>query len=195
MSGYWTSFIQVSSVFVSVVLQSCLVTAGGWDGTIQYPGTGEYCQYYHQLREFEINDYTPSSSCRPCWDGPELQCPWNCNVGCSGVDNGYDSAYNVYKSSYTCVEGCMFTDLCFAIDNGYFTGSGATVGDPMSCPFDCNPGYTRVDFSCVLDTVCLAGQYKVNGMCVPCPFCENGYWLDGCTGTNAGVCRECTNLI
>ena len=183
----------VALTIIGVVLQPCMVTAGGWDGTIQYPGTGEYCVYYYQRQEFEINDYNPSSECRPCWEGTEKACPWNCNAGCSGVDYGYDFATTWFKAVFTCVEGCTFSDACYAVDGGYFTGSGVTVKDPQSCPFACNAGYVQEGLACVSEVVCLAGQYKVNGMCVPCSFCENGYWLDGCTGTDPGTCKECTN--
>ena len=178
---------------ISLISLANSVTAGGFDGNIQYPGTGEYCTYYYQMQSYEIYDYSPSSECRACWDGPEKSCPWNCYAGCVVADNGYDYSYNLFKSLLTCAEGCMFTDACFAIDGGYFTGSGATVGDPMSCPFACHPGYVQVDFSCVPDVACLAGQFKMDGTCIPCPACDNGYWLDGCTGTNSGTCKACTN--
>ena len=165
----------------------CSVTTSGLDGNIQY------CLYSIQTQVYDIYDYTPSSQCRACFDGPERVCPWNCNAGCTVVDNGYDYSYSLFKALYTCEAGCIYTDVCFQIDNGYFTGSGANVGYHMSCPFDCNSGYVKVENSCVSDVPCAGGMYKPGGECIPCPFCQNGYWLDGCTGTNAGVCKECTN--
>jgi hypothetical protein len=193
MGGFHSVCAAVRICAISVALQQCLVAAGGFDGVIQYPGAGEYCAYYYQGYSFDIYDYSPSSNCRPCFDSTESMCPWNCGAGCSGVDNGYDYSYNLYKSYFTCVEGCMFSDLCFPMEGGYFTGSAVNVGDPTSCPFDCFPGFIKVDTSCMPYIACPAGQYMLDGQCYQCRICDNGYWLEGCDGTNVGECRECTN--
>ena len=166
---------------------------GGYDGVVQSPGIGEYCVEYFNKLTYNIDDYSPSSQCRPCFDYYEKTCPWNCGSSCFMVSEEFLMEYYMFKTVFECLGGCLFTAECTAVDDGYFTSSGVTVGDASSCQFACNTGYSKSGSTCVSNSACGAGQYKLNGVCTQCRTCDNGFWLDGCTGTNSGVCLECTN--
>ena len=167
----------------------------GNNGLIQVLGVGEYCTNYRD-GPLASNFYGSSSvlpSCYFCLNGNRM-CPWNCNSGCLAVyQNVYRDGYGFHSISY-CSAGCLHKSDCTSIPNGYFTGNGTIVGGPTSCPFECNVGYTKSVSSCVFQPVtCSLNQYVVNNVCTPCRTCTNGYWLDGCTGSNPGTCTLCNN--
>jgi hypothetical protein len=189
--------IQMDSLNETLRYSDILFSADtiGNNGVIQVPGVGEYCTNY-RYGPLTSNWYgagNPLPSCYLCFDG-QKKCPWNCNSGCFSVyQNVYVTGKGHHSISY-CSDGCLHKSDCTSIPNGYFTGNGTIVGDSTSCPFQCNTGYTKYESSCVYEPVtCSQGQYVKNNVCTPCQTCANGYWLDGCTGSNPGTCTACNN--
>jgi hypothetical protein len=131
---------------------SALANAAGNDGYIQTPGVGQYCSnFFNALYDNLLMPYDcmECGGCNFCWSGEYQKCPWRCYQGCDATYTDRDY-YTGEDSFYTkCSAGCVSTAGCTAISNGYFTGAGTVVGNPSSCPFACNAGYTKTGMSCV----------------------------------------------
>jgi hypothetical protein len=182
--------------FLGLLIRAASAIIGN-NGVIQTIGVGQYCTNYFNGLNDESRLPDPCNpcdfECGFCHQGESARCPWNCNNGCTSSVYYYDpdSGEDVYST--ICSAGCVSAASCTPIANGEFTGIG-TVGDSTSCDFRCNAGYTKTGRSCVAGGVtCPNGQYNLKGVCTACRTCTNGYYLSGCTGSNAGDCIACTN--
>lgn len=142
----------VVSMMLALYL-AALVSGAGNNGVIQIPVSGEYCSNWYSGSSFEYKLYYDDSCqncdevCTSCFGGEHQECPWNCYDGCLGEYYSFVYDYEIYDA--VCKAGCVSSANCTAIANAYFTGSGTAIGNPNSCPFECNAGYTKSGSSCV----------------------------------------------
>ena len=130
----------------------------GYNGMIQVPGVGEYCfewyagfvdEFYFFFSDIKSN---VCGACYPVID-PFLPCPWTCSSQrCLLTPDIYDP---VGSATGFCSSGCLCKGRCQSIRNGYFTGNGTVRGKGvdftagLSCPFECNAGFIKSNYSCV----------------------------------------------
>ena len=194
-TGYKKAGFLVSNLCIPV-------SYDGYDGLVKIPGVGEYC--FHSVNENPAELYPffadiHNNACGACFPvlDPAFLCPWTCGAGVcilSADPNNLDIGLG--EAMGFCAGGCLCKGQCQEIPNGVLTGSGVMTGNgysfagSTSCPFACNAGFIKSASSC---SACPPGQYAVNNTCIPCQACDSGYWIDGCTGPNPGVCTACTN--
>ena len=179
-------------------------------------GAGQYCSVYYGGYSFYYSADNPTVVCN-IFDPqfPPRYCIWPLGNGCD--DLGVEPYQNSFYIHFRCNPGCMKALPCTnGVNNGMYTGPGVN-GDPMSCPFSCNPGYIMSNGQCVYAghcANCQAGKYASTPgslscsdcpaqtytpttaatTCTSCQVCNAGYYYSTiCAGLNAGVCSMCTN--
>ena len=173
---------------------SVMTLAVGSNGVIQIVGVGEYCIGYFDALQFTYRlDYATCQNCDglsvACFGQVAEICPWNYDSGCVGLYIDSHSDYEEYD--YTCSAGCISKQGCTAKANAYFTGIG-TVGDSNSCPFACNPGYTRSGALCVGAAAPTTTAAITQPLTTPAPTAQagpNAYFTG--VGTIAGDSLSC----
>ena len=125
-----------------------------------------------------VSYFTVSYSWRfPCANCPANQYAYGCNAASTGQclpcpAGTYSSSGSTSCSPIVCSDNYyILNNVCTPCPTGYYSNSGSI-------------------FSC---TACAQNNYVSNNVCIPCSTCFNGYYNQGCGGTNPGTCIACSN--